>query len=78
MTSLEILGIVVLSLFGLAMIPTIITQFYLMIKRLKAMRDIRKITDEIFKNIDNDMKELKRAEFFEDLEKIKNENKEEK
>lgn len=75
---LEILGAIALSSIIGATIPIIIMQFYLMIKRFKAMRNIRKVTNEIFKNIDKDMKELKRAEFFEDLERIKKENKEEK
>ena len=70
--------LVVCSLFGLNFLLMAIRQITMMILEAKARKEIKNITNEIFKNIDNDMKKLKRAEFFEDLDKIKKENEEEK
>lgn len=78
MTPLEIVGIALLSV-AILFILSVYTDFIITkLKQKRLEKEIKNITNEIFKNIDNDMKELKRAEFFEGLEKIKKENKEEK
>lgn len=78
MTPIEIVAIIFISIVALVMLTIWIQLIVNEIKIRKTEKEIKNITNEIFKNIDNDMKELKRTEFFEDLEKIKNENKEEK
>lgn len=77
MTPLEIIGVVLLSLLSLISLIALIEQISNIIKRRKVQQGIKNLLDKMFKNIDNDMKELKREEFFADLEKIKNENKKE-
>lgn len=78
MTPLEIAGVILMSIVGLAFIPTIIEKFTILIKTFRLQHKLNKSFKQLEKNMEEVDKEQLRKEFFESIEKIKKENKEDK
>lgn len=76
MTPLEIVALIGLSFLVLLMGMITIEQFVLILRRIKANKEINKMIDEAVKNIDKTIKDFEHDKFFADLERIKEENKE--
>lgn len=74
MTALEIVATILICFVALVVFTVWLNILSNIIKQKRLEKEVKDITAEIFKNIDNDIKELKRAEFFEDLERIKKES----